>query len=74
MTLAREAVGPKTARYRIGTLREHLTWLEGRIAAKEAAGRPVGFERAEVEALHWALELCEDEWDVLVRRQKERAG
>lgn len=72
--IPREATSPKTARYHLDRLREHLAWLEGRIAAKEAAGSPAGFERAEAEALTWAVEVCETEWDVLVRRQKERAG
>lgn len=72
--IPRETTTPKTARHRINVLWDHLAWLEDRIAAKKAEGRPVGFEQNEAEALTWALELCETEWDVLVRRQKERAG
>ncbi len=70
--ISREGVSTRTARGYRATLREHLSWLEERIEAKRAEGRPTGYEESRVAALTWAVEVCELEWDAILQRQQYR--
>ena len=70
--IPREAMTTRTARRYINALRDHVAWLAGRIGEKKVAGRPTGYEEEELDALGWALELCENEWHALARKQPSR--
>lgn len=59
------------ANRRLPRLRARAEWLQGRIREKEADGRTVAYEKADLSALVWAIAELSDRCEIAKRVEQE---